>query len=43
MIFYTDVEGGAATLIVTPARESILIDAGWPDLTGAMHSASSRR
>jgi beta-lactamase superfamily II metal-dependent hydrolase len=25
-----DVEGGAATLIVTPAGESILIDTGWP-------------
>jgi competence protein ComEC len=33
-IFYTDVEGGAATLIVTPARESILIDAGWPGFDG---------
>ena len=29
-IHYIDVEGGAATLIVTPAKESILIDAGWP-------------
>lgn len=29
-IYYVDVEGGAATLIVTPAGESILIDAGWP-------------
>ena len=29
-IYYVDVEGGAATLIVTPARESLLIDAGWP-------------
>ncbi|MEP7271509.1 MAG: MBL fold metallo-hydrolase, partial [Acidobacteriota bacterium] len=29
-IHYIDVEGGAATLIVTPAGESILIDAGWP-------------
>src|SRR5439155_24803766 len=25
-----DVEGGAATLIVTPAGESVLIDTGWP-------------
>jgi len=33
-IFYPDVEGGAATLIVTPARESILIDAGWPGFEG---------
>ncbi len=29
-IYHVDVEGGAATLIVTPARESILVDAGWP-------------
>src|SRR5262245_62700841 len=33
-IFYVDVEGGAATLIVTPARESILVDAGWPGFEG---------
>src|SRR4051812_21611498 len=30
-IIYVDVEGGAATLIVTPAGESILVDAGWPE------------
>ena len=29
-IFWVDVEGGAATLIVTPAGESILIDTGNP-------------
>jgi len=29
-IYWVDVEGGAATLIVTPARESVLIDAGFP-------------
>jgi beta-lactamase superfamily II metal-dependent hydrolase len=29
-IFWCDVEGGAATLIVTPARESLLVDSGWP-------------
>ena len=28
-IYFIDVEGGAATLIVTPARESLLIDAGY--------------
>ena len=33
-IYYVDVEGGAATLIVTPARESILVDAGWPGFEG---------
>ncbi len=29
-IFWADVEGGAATLIVTPAGESVLIDSGNP-------------
>jgi competence protein ComEC len=29
-LYWVDVEGGAATLIVTPAGESILIDAGSP-------------
>ena len=29
-IYWIDVEGGAATLIVTPDRETILMDAGWP-------------
>ena len=29
-IFWVDVEGGAATLVVTPAGESVLIDAGNP-------------
>lgn len=33
-IFYVDVEGGAATLIVTPSGESILIDTGWPGFEG---------
>jgi len=28
-ISFVDVEGGAATLIVTPAGESVLLDAGW--------------
>jgi len=28
--YFVDVEGGAATLIVTPAGESVLIDCGWP-------------
>ncbi len=31
-IDFIDVMGGAATLIVTPDRESILIDSGWPGL-----------
>jgi competence protein ComEC len=29
-IYHVDVEGGAATLIVSPGRESLLVDAGWP-------------
>src|SRR6476469_3830180 len=29
-IYFVDVLGGAATLIVTPDRESVLIDSGWP-------------
>ncbi len=33
-IEWIDVEGGAATLIVTPARETILVDAGWPGNEG---------
>ena len=28
-IYWIDVEGGAATLVVTPERRSILMDAGW--------------
>ncbi|WP_422926307.1 ComEC/Rec2 family competence protein [Singulisphaera sp. PoT] len=31
-IYFIDVMGGAATLLVTPERESILIDSGWPGL-----------
>jgi beta-lactamase superfamily II metal-dependent hydrolase len=30
-VYWIDVEGGAATLIVTPKGESILVDAGWPE------------
>src|SRR6266480_1104065 len=29
-IYWIDAEGGAATLIVTPAGESVLVDSGWP-------------
>jgi|YNPMSStandDraft_1061717.scaffolds.fasta_scaffold00308_6 competence protein ComEC len=29
-IYFVDVEGGQATLIVSPAGESLLADAGWP-------------
>ncbi|MFN0197233.1 MAG: ComEC/Rec2 family competence protein [Planctomycetaceae bacterium] len=33
-IYFIDVEGGAATLIVTPKGESTLIDSGYPDFGG---------
>jgi competence protein ComEC len=33
-IYFLDVEGGAATLVVTPAGESVLIDAGWAGFDG---------
>lgn len=33
-IYFIDVEGGAATLIVTPQGESMLIDSGYPDFGG---------
>src|SRR5712692_10285393 len=29
-IYFIDVEGGQATLVVTPAGQSLLVDAGWP-------------
>ena len=29
-IYFIDVEGGAATLLVTPAGETLLADSGWP-------------
>jgi beta-lactamase superfamily II metal-dependent hydrolase len=29
-VYFIDVEGGQATLIVTPSKQSMLIDAGWP-------------
>jgi len=29
-IYFIDVEGGQATLIVTPSKQTMLIDAGWP-------------
>jgi competence protein ComEC len=33
-IYFIDVEGGAATLLVTPYGESVLIDSGYPDNHG---------
>jgi beta-lactamase superfamily II metal-dependent hydrolase len=33
-IYFLDVEGGQSTLIVTPARQSLLIDTGYPGRNG---------
>ena len=33
-VFFVDVEGGQATLFVTPAGQSLLIDTGWPGNAG---------
>lgn len=33
-IFFVDVEGGQATLFLTPEGQSLLIDTGWPGLGG---------
>lgn len=33
-VYFVDVEGGQATLFVTPEKESLLIDTGWPGNTG---------
>jgi len=34
LIYSIDVEGGQATLLVTPSGDSLLVDAGWPDHNG---------
>jgi len=31
-IYFVDVEGGQATLIVAPSKQSLLVDTGWPGL-----------
>jgi competence protein ComEC len=33
-IYFVDVEGGQATLIVSPSGQSMLVDAGWPGFGG---------
>src|SRR3954470_10210579 len=33
-VFVIDVEGGQATLVVSPAGQSLLIDTGWPGFDG---------
>lgn len=42
-IYWIDVEGGASTLIVTPAHESILVDTGWPASTPGQEGKSAAR
>ncbi|MBM3834536.1 MAG: MBL fold metallo-hydrolase [Verrucomicrobia bacterium] len=43
-VYWVDVEGGAGTLIVTPAGESILIDTGMPGVRdpGRIHQAATK-
>jgi beta-lactamase superfamily II metal-dependent hydrolase len=51
LIYFIDVEGGQATLLVAPSGASLLIDAGWPTADGrdagrilaAMHDAGITR
>lgn len=33
-VYFVDVEGGQATLVVTPSGQSLLIDTGWPGFSG---------
>jgi beta-lactamase superfamily II metal-dependent hydrolase len=33
-VYFIDVEGGQATLLVTPAGESLLVDSGWAGFEG---------
>lgn len=33
-VYFVDVEGGQATLLVSPSGESMLVDAGWPGFGG---------
>jgi competence protein ComEC len=50
-IYFVDVEGGQATLVVSPAGQSLLIDTGWPGFDGrdadrivaAAHDAGVKR
>ena len=32
--YFIDVEGGQATLIVSPSKQAMLVDAGWPGFSG---------
>src|ERR1700691_1364329 len=42
-IFFVDVEGGQATLFVTPAHQSLLIDTGWDDAVDADRIVAAAR
>lgn len=42
-IFWVDVEGGAATLVVTPEGGSLLMDCGWPGKRDAERIAATAR
>lgn len=42
-IFWIDVEGGAATLVVTPEGGSLLMDCGWPGKRDADRIATTAR
>lgn len=33
-VYFIDVEGGQATLFISPSRQSMLVDTGWPDHNG---------
>jgi len=33
-IYFIDVEGGQATLVVSPSGQSMLVDTGWPGFNG---------
>ncbi len=42
-IYFVDVEGGQATLFVTPAGQSLLIDTGWPEERDADRIAAAAK
>src|SRR5258706_8054701 len=42
-ISWIDVEGGAATLVVTPDGESLLMDCGWPGKRDAERVANAAK
>jgi competence protein ComEC len=41
-IYFIDVEGGQATLFVTPEHQSLLVDTGWPANASASHNSAER-